>query len=172
MNSLWNKVFRRSILEKYDIRFDNRLAIGEDKVFAVQYAVHVSNVMFIQECLYVASIENPLSLSRRKRADLCDQVLLEHELLFEAVETSVYGCYYRKAVSFSFYRSAYTVISELYKFDCSSWERYRAIITICSRYASKKINEYSNLYHILISLPILWRWVCLIDIILHIKRLV
>ena len=38
--------------------------------------------------IYVISTENEESLSRKKRENLCDYILLEHKLLFQAVKES------------------------------------------------------------------------------------
>ena len=170
MNSAWNKIYRRSLIEEHKIRFDQRLPIGEDKVFAVQYAMHAKTAVFVEDPIYVMSLENILSLSRRQRKDLCDHVLLEHDLLFQAVEQSAYKNKLRKAVSFSFYRSAYTVIRELNKFDQTEEQRRQAMNLICTRYAQKKVQSFSGCYHWLISLPIRWKWTRIIDYALKAKR--
>ena len=170
MNSAWNKIYRRSLIEEHKIRFDQRLPIGEDKVFAVQYAIHAKSVAFVEDCVYVASLENECSLSRKQRDNLCDHVLLEHELLFQAAERSAYKNKLRKAVSFSFYRSAYTVIRELNKFDQTKEQRRQAIKQICTQYAQKKIRYFSGCYHWLISLPIRGKLTRIIDYALKAKR--
>ncbi len=170
MNCAWNKVYRRDVIKTYGIRFDQRLPIGEDKVFAVEYAVRSQSVEFVPDPIYVVSLENDESLSRKQRNDLCDHVLLEHDLLFEAIEQSAYKHKLRKAVSFSFYRSAYTVIRELNKFDQTEEQRRQAMNIICTRYAQKKVRSFSGCYHWLISLPIRWKWSRMIDHALKAKR--
>ena len=170
MNSTWNKIYRRSLIEEYKIRFDQRLPIGEDKVFAVQYAVCSNSVAFVADSVYVASLENECSLSRKQRDDLCDHVLLEHDLLFQTAERSAYKNKLRKAVSFSFYRSAYTVIRELNKFDQTEEQRWQAIKQICTQYAQKKVRFFSGCYHWLISLPIRWKLTGIIVYALKAKR--
>lgn len=170
MNCAWNKVYRRDVIKMYGIRFDQRLPIGEDKVFAVEYAVRSRSVELVSDTIYVASLENDESLSRRQRKDLCDHVLLEHDLLFQAAERSAYKNKLRKAVSFSFYRSAYTVIRELNKFDQTKEQRRQAIKQICTQYAQKKVRSFSGCYHWLVSLPIRWKLTGIIVYALKAKR--
>lgn len=172
LNSVWNKVFHRALLEEYAIRFDSRLPIGEDKVFVTRYAIYAKSAVFISNSLYICSVENPQSLSRKQREDLCDHILLEHKILHETAAFAPYKEIYLKAVSFSFYRSAYTVIAELYKFDYSVCKRYSAIKSICSRYGELRVKDYGSLRHRLMSLPIRWKWICMIDFLLRIKRLI
>ena len=169
LNALFTKVFRRSVLLEHGIRFDERLQIGEDKVFVVQYMSHVRKAVFIRDALYIMSVENDNSLSRKRRENLCDHILLEHQLLFETVELS--GCHriLKKAVSFSYHRSAYTVIRELRKFEYSRTRRLQETLTICRRYAQKKDLSYYSLHHWLISLPIRLKMARLIDFVLRRK---
>ena len=171
LNAPFTKVFRRKILLEHGIRFDDRLSIGEDNVFVVQYMVHARNAAFFRQPLYIMSIENGQSLSRKKRCDLCDQVLLEHQLLFEAVEDSAFRTVLKKAVSFSYHRSAYTVIRELRKFDYSRQQRLARIREICRRYAARKDCAGYSLWHWLLSLPIRLEMAELIDFVLRRKRL-
>lgn len=170
LNALYTKVFRRSIVQERGIRFDEQLPIGEDKVFVIRYIVHVERASFIREPLYTLSVENENSLSRKKRANLCNHILLEHQLLFEAVEQA--PCYtdLKKAVSYSYYRSAYTVIRELHKFDYSRRQRLERTRQICRRYAQRRDCTYLDMRHWLLSLPIRWGMAGLIDFLLRKKR--
>lgn len=50
--SLWNKLFRRSIIEEAHLRFDTSIAFGEDHVFILNYLRHVKTVSLIDRPLY------------------------------------------------------------------------------------------------------------------------
>lgn len=170
LNALYTKVFRRSILQEQRVRFDERLHIGEDKVFIVQYMIHTRVAEFIPDPLYVMSLENSNSLSRKKRENLCDDILLEHQLLFDIVESSPYRAILKKAVSYSYHRSAYTVIRELQKFDYSRSRRLRETICICRRYAERKDISYYDLRHRLLAIPVRLKMAALIDFAMGRKR--
>lgn len=49
--SLWNKVFKKSIIDYYDIRFPESL-IFEDYEFVYKYLAHCKNVYFLQDKFY------------------------------------------------------------------------------------------------------------------------
>ena len=49
---LWNKLYRRSILEKYDIRMDNNISYCEDMIFNLEYLLHVDTVSIIKAPVY------------------------------------------------------------------------------------------------------------------------
>ena len=67
LNAPSSKIFKRNIIEKNTIRFDERLPIGEDKVFVVQYIMHASTAVTADQPVYALSVENEESLSRKKR---------------------------------------------------------------------------------------------------------
>lgn len=48
----WIKLFRRDIIEKYGIRFDRKLRLGEDTTFVYQYLSHCDSVRFIHNEYY------------------------------------------------------------------------------------------------------------------------
>lgn len=167
LNSPSNKVFKRQIIEKNKIKFNERLPIGEDKVFVVQYIMYVKTVEFIDCPIYVNSVENEDSLSRKKRENLSDYILLEHQLLFRVVSESdlrdVNKRKYLKALNYSYYRSAYTVIAELHKLGYSKKNRLKDTKAICNRYNNLIKCKCVDVKCILIAIPIRLRLCRVID---------
>ena len=158
LNAPSSKIFKRNIIEKNAIRFDERLPIGEDKVFVVQYIMHASTALTADQPVYALSVENGESLSRKKRKNLSEYILLEHELLFQAVrEADMEGTCkgkYREALTYSYYRSAYTVIAELQKMDLSPKQRIQEIKKICMKYNRRIRCRLSTLKIIVLALPV------------------
>lgn len=158
LNAPSSKIFKRNIIEKNTIRFDERLPIGEDKVFVVQYIMHASTALTADQTVYVLSVENEESLSRKKRKNLSEYILLEHELLFHAVQEAELEdtCKerYREALTYSYYRSAYTVIAELQKMDLSPKQRIEETKKICMNYNRRIRCRLSTLKIIAFALPV------------------
>lgn len=158
LNAPSSKIFKRKIIENNGIRFDERLPIGEDKVFVVQYIVHAVTASIVNYPIYILSIENQDSLSRKKRDNLCDYILLEHRLLFQAVNNSDLDESARKsylnAITYSYYRSAYTVIAELHKLGYSKTRRLMDTKIVCQSYNHFIKGKFGDLKCILLSLPI------------------
>ena len=158
LNAPSSKIFKRNIIEINTIRFDERLPIGEDKVFVVQYIMHALTALTADQPIYALSVENEESLSRKKRKNLSEYILLEHELLFQAVreadlEDTCKGKY-REALTYSYYRSAYTVIAELQKMDMSQKQRLNETKKICRSYNSRIRCRLSTLKIIVLALPV------------------
>lgn len=51
-NEVWNKVFKREIIEKQNIRFDTKLRYGEDLVFCMEYSKYIKTLMVSRDILY------------------------------------------------------------------------------------------------------------------------
>ena len=50
--SPWNKLFKTSILQKYNIRFNDKISILEDIDFCLRYILHCNKVICIEDPLY------------------------------------------------------------------------------------------------------------------------
>lgn len=49
---VWNKMFRREIIEKYNLRFDVSIAVWEDVLFDFIYMSHINKIVFNPKPLY------------------------------------------------------------------------------------------------------------------------
>lgn len=166
LNLITTKAFKREIIASHGLRFDERLDIGEDKVFAFAFSLCSEKVKSISAALYCLSVETPDSLSRRKRDRLCESVLLEHRLMSDMLkETDIPAeCkkMYRQALSYSFYRSAYTVVGELRKYDYSGKERRRKTKEILEAYTGETEYSPETAAGRMIAYPIRKRWAGLV----------
>jgi glycosyltransferase involved in cell wall biosynthesis len=61
----WNKFFKRSIIDKYGIRFPNNQLFKEDEVFALRYSHHVHNIVISSTTPYNYRY-NPKSITHTK----------------------------------------------------------------------------------------------------------
>lgn len=78
--------------------------------------------------------------------------------MFKTIEESALSQRMKKnylgAISFSYYRSAYTVIKELKKFNLSDGDKDKKIREICELYSKRKESNWVDIKHWMISLPI------------------
>lgn len=61
----WNKIFRREIIEKYHISFDEQVSIREDELFTFEYCQYVSSIKVLDTCSYNYQVTSN-SLMRQK----------------------------------------------------------------------------------------------------------
>lgn len=52
LNSVCNKLFKREIIEKFNISFPNGVALGEDGVFNINYFSNAKSLIYIDYCGY------------------------------------------------------------------------------------------------------------------------
>lgn len=164
--SLMSKVFKRSIIETYNLRFDEKLYIAEDEAFIFEYVMHIKKIVSISDVLYYVVGKNMDSLSRKQRDYLSEQLLRVNKTMLSSLNKAncskaVYRNYY-DAIVWVHYRSAYSACKELLKFQLGEKERRGKIKDICYMYA---IKEFLPL-HIRnwgIALPIFFRWYVVIE---------
>ena len=49
---LWNKLYRRSIIEEYSIRMDENISYSEDMIFNLEYLLHTKNIAVLKAPVY------------------------------------------------------------------------------------------------------------------------
>lgn len=59
----WCKLYKRRIIEDYDIRFDDSFVSGEDTIFNIRYLNYINNLSFRKNKLYYYNVSNPDSLT-------------------------------------------------------------------------------------------------------------
>lgn len=161
-NLITTKAFRRDVIEKHQIRFDERLDIGEDKAFSLAYAVRINSARSIPSKLYLLSMDGRDSLSRKKRDDLLDSVLLEHRILLETLEKADLSekekRVYNQAIQYSYYRSAYTVCRKAQQDGLLPEQRKQSTERILNAYTAELGFRPSGLSCRLIALPVRMHW--------------
>lgn len=65
VQSVWNKIFVKQIIDKYEISFPEKLSIGEDHSFFLDYCSHIKHIKTISNVLYI-HIKNEKSLSNNR----------------------------------------------------------------------------------------------------------
>lgn len=63
---VWNKLYRKVILDTYEIRFSVALKFGEDMIFNLQYFRYVKTVYISSNCLYHYLHDNQNALTKGK----------------------------------------------------------------------------------------------------------
>lgn len=66
---LWNKAFRKSVIDAAELRFDERSSYGEDEVFVLHYLTHIRTVTQLRDRLYYYSFDRADSLSNGRIDD-------------------------------------------------------------------------------------------------------
>ena len=166
LNALWSKVFLRQVIENHHLRFDEKLDIDEDVNFIFSYVLKVDSLRLSSAVLYNTSLENPESLTRRKRDYLCEQLnkagLRRESMVKNASLQPRSRKIIEKSLSWLYFRSAYSAAAELFKYQLQGRERRSRIRDICRTFNGNGIRPY-GIRSRLVSLPIQLRASALID---------
>lgn len=84
------KVYRKSVIDQYNIRFNESISYLEDISFALEYLSHISNIYYLDEPAYHYRIINENSLITKYRPKYIKSVLFMHTNL-ECLFTNIYG---------------------------------------------------------------------------------
>ncbi|MDD3173533.1 MAG: glycosyltransferase [Herbinix sp.] len=66
----WNKIYRKSIIDEYNLRFPVDISLGEDFLFNIDYFALCNGAIFINEEYYYYMISNEQALTRIYRPNL------------------------------------------------------------------------------------------------------
>ena len=70
LSSACNKVFRKDIIDKYQIRFNEIMNLYEDMDFVIQYLTHINSTYFISDTLYHYRLNTDNKHSVNRTSDL------------------------------------------------------------------------------------------------------
>ena len=160
-SSLCNKVFKREIINEYQLEFKSDLDIGEDQTYVFEYTMNIKTIASITNVLYFEDTANCYSLSRKARPYLTEQLREVNRRMYEAYRFKEHSpqaarCY-ETALSWMVYRSVYSSCKELLKFDLSAKQRRQKIRDICGLYNAENIKPIGWKCRI-IALPVQLGW--------------
>lgn len=67
---VWNKLFKKSIIDKYNLTFDENIKIGEDIVFTVAYLNKIKEISLVNKALYFYRMRKSSALNYQNEKDL------------------------------------------------------------------------------------------------------
>ena len=99
---LWNKLYRRDIIEQYSIRMDENISYSEDMIFNLEYLLHVKSV---------AILKAPVYYYQYTKSSLVDQSLnLSSTIKMKKSVIGYYNEFFRKTFDAPSYQERLPVI--------------------------------------------------------------
>ena len=83
LQGVWNKLYRRSIINKYDLHFEESISYAEDWLFNIAYFINSDVIAFIEEALYYHRISLKQSLSNSVSYKEFDNAIKIQDILYE-----------------------------------------------------------------------------------------
>ncbi len=84
-NEPWDKLFKTSIIKNYNICFPNKVSLGEDLIFTLDYLKYIDSFSLTDEVIY-DHVENPNGLGN---PNLSNKVILDNIALFNSIEAFI-----------------------------------------------------------------------------------
>lgn len=84
-NSPWGKMYKREIIQKNNIGFNEELNVGEDFLFNLQYALNANSINAVNKSIYCVDVSNEDSITRGFRADFLEKSLLIYKCGFDII---------------------------------------------------------------------------------------
>ena len=81
--SACNKLYRKSILDRFSIRFRKGLSFGEDRLFNYDYLMHCGSIATSSVRMFRYMQRNPDSASKRSFPDYYDTIMMLHKAKME-----------------------------------------------------------------------------------------
>ena len=164
INSPCAKIFKRKVIDEKTIRFCEELSTGEDLTFVFTFLLSAKKFERLNDKIYFADIGNEESLSRKYREDLSDQLIGVYESMLKALQkTETQSKLINRALSWLFYRNAYSVANDISRSSLGFSERRNKLKTMCSLFNNKKVLPMGFKCNI-IAIPIRFKLIGLIDI--------
>lgn len=145
--SAGNKIYKKEILDSYQIRFDAGLSFGEDRIFNYTYLKHCHNAVTISAVLYFYYVRKKDSLSNRYRNSFFNDVVLLHLAKKELFDYYNFdGNSYQKFIANDLYHEIINAIHHI----LSQWralsvrERYRVFHEIATADYPSYIHEFRS----------------------------
>ena len=162
------KVYKRELIEKYNIRFPVGASIAEDRAFNIAYSTHINSYCVSDKLIYYVSTENENSLSRKKMTDLDRQFEITGSYARNAVKNAdipeAEKEQYFAAMNFGECRVIYKNAKDLHREKVPFFKRLKTLHKLCREINSKHFKYPKTRYCRLITLPVRLNFALVIDV--------
>lgn len=90
-NAPWGKLYKREIIQKNNIGFNEDLNVGEDFLFNLQYALNANHINVVNQSIYCVDISSVNSITRGFRNDYLEKSLLIYTCGFDIINNANIG---------------------------------------------------------------------------------
>ena len=158
LNTCWGKLFRKSLIDLHDMKFNREMKIGEDYIFVADYLQYAKSVKLIEETLLLYRIHEASAMRREE----LDSRLWHMERLYE------YDLNWMKTMKYEGWRSNldvyyFRLITDLIR-QATKYMAYKEmvlkvvshpfVLTIITKVEVRKLSTLKRLEYYLIHLPI------------------
>lgn len=135
VSSPWNKIFKKKLIKNF---YDEKISLGEDLLFNIQYFKNVTSITVINEALYDYDLTNVNSLSNKYSNDNFDNMIKIVEESMKYLKYYDIDCKYYDELYYKLLMNSLNNIKQ----ECKVNNRKRAIVLI-EKYIEENIVVYA-----------------------------
>lgn len=141
----WNKIYKKTILDTYSIRFPIAIKFGEDMIFNLQYFRHIKKAYISSNCLYHYRHDNESSLAKVKvTLAECDFRFENVCNLFTQIDNNAQSFFYAELLAKDF-KYTIALLLRLYSEKKETKERQDVINKLKNFYRENRAkNKFGN----------------------------
>ncbi len=162
------KIYKREIVSGCNVRFPEGASIAEDRAFNIAYSTHIKSYRVSSKQVYFVSTENENSLSRKHQDNLDEQFAITgkyaRDAIFNADISAEEKRQYFAAMNFGDARVIYKRAKDLRRGGVSFFKRLKILRKHCREINQKQYDYPKTRYCTLITLPIRFNLVLVIDL--------
>lgn len=132
-NFVWNKLYKRDVIIKNDIKFDKRFQRSEDLLFNLEYIKYIKDVKVLEDILYIHKNTNKESITQAYDSNQYENEKVIYVKMKETIEKlKCNNDYNVKNVDKYFINMSFSILSNLINRDygLSYGEKRQAVIKI------------------------------------------
>lgn len=168
INGPVTKVYKREIIDYYQVHFPVGAFIAEDRAFNIKYALHIKSLRVVGSPLYYVSLDNGESLSRKKKENFNGQTEIVRNDINEAIANSDLPDekkqYFVDALNFGECRVVYTYAKMYWQANDKRSDRIKKIKQLCKEINARHDSYPKTRYCRLITLPVRFELAWVIDV--------
>lgn len=168
VNAPLSKVYKRELIDSYQVRFPVGASIAEDRAFNIKYALHIKSLRVSDMPLYYYSLDNGDSLSRRKKEHFEEQAGIVRDDINKAISESELPTdkkqYFIDALNFGECRVAYTYAKMYWQAEEKRSDRIKKIKRLCEEINAHHYSYPKTGYCRLLTLPVRLELAWVIDV--------
>lgn len=138
---LWNKIYKKEIIEKNNLRFDEKIAMCEDLLFNYQYILCVEDVLYIKNSLYHYKYVLGSSSHSKVNERYLSLILAYNKILDLAKETRSYGFILKKYIKVNI-----RIKQRIYY--CKELKKYRYKVCNNIKNAENRMNIFNKIQYV------------------------
>lgn len=114
INSLWTKIYKASIIQEKNIRFNEELSIAEDGLFNYEIFKHIKSFCTINNLLYHYMIRNVISLTKRYNPSKYEMLLFVNDYLHSNINKGFFNSNVLSAAQYIRVKNIYSCLLDMF----------------------------------------------------------